>query len=183
MPKPPDSREEEVVEPCVICHHLGFLVGEEHERILCLEEILISLKIFLVVETLGGIDDTFEVLCVQIGNFDCQPLGLRPISAREVVCGCILEPEAQISLAMNAVLREFKRIIGLSKTEGEDTGSSATTCSIQLLLASSQAINLIGKQGSQIKAIQETSGASVRVLSGGTLHSDVYAVFYKHSHT
>ncbi|KAF9595831.1 hypothetical protein IFM89_005317 [Coptis chinensis] len=67
---------------------------------------------------------------------------------------------------MNAVLREFKRIIGLSKTKGEGTGSSAATCSILLLLASSQAINLIGKQGSQIKAIQESSGASVRVLSG-----------------
>ncbi|KAF9616766.1 hypothetical protein IFM89_032319 [Coptis chinensis] len=76
------------------------------------------------------------------------------------------EPEAQISPAMNAVLRVFKRINGLSETEGEGAGSSAAACSIRLLVASSQAINLIGKQGSQIKAIQESSGASVRVLSG-----------------
>ncbi|KAF8400215.1 hypothetical protein HHK36_013512 [Tetracentron sinense] len=78
------------------------------------------------------------------------------------------EPEAQISPAMDAVLRVFKRVTGLSE-EGDGTGSAAAgvaTCSVRLLAASSQAINLIGKQGSLIKSIQETTGASVRVLSG-----------------
>ncbi|XP_010273559.1 PREDICTED: RNA-binding KH domain-containing protein PEPPER-like [Nelumbo nucifera] len=79
------------------------------------------------------------------------------------------EPEAQISPAMDAVLRVFKRVNGLSESEGEGAGSTTANtamCSVRLLVASSQAINLIGKQGSLIKSIQENSGASVRVLSG-----------------
>ncbi|KAJ4962438.1 hypothetical protein NE237_022377 [Protea cynaroides] len=79
------------------------------------------------------------------------------------------EPEAQVSPAMNAVLRVFKRVQGLPENEGNATGSAAagvSTCSIRLLVASSQAINLIGKQGSLIKSIQESTGATVRVLSG-----------------
>ncbi|XP_077235159.1 RNA-binding KH domain-containing protein PEPPER-like isoform X2 [Tasmannia lanceolata] len=82
------------------------------------------------------------------------------ISAKE-------EPDAEISPAMEAVLRVFKRVSGI--TEGENDGSSATggaVCSVRLLVASSQGISLIGKQGTQIKSIQESTGASVRVLSG-----------------
>eukprot|EP00262_Sarcandra_glabra_P016705 TRINITY_DN552_c0_g2_i1.p1 TRINITY_DN552_c0_g2~~TRINITY_DN552_c0_g2_i1.p1 ORF type:complete len:479 (-),score=73.25 TRINITY_DN552_c0_g2_i1:425-1861(-) len=79
------------------------------------------------------------------------------------------EPEAEISPAMDAALRVFKRVNGISEGEGDGTGSASTgasTCSIRLLVASSQAINLIGKQGALIKSIQEGTGASVRVLSG-----------------
>ncbi|XP_043713666.1 RNA-binding KH domain-containing protein PEPPER-like [Telopea speciosissima] len=78
------------------------------------------------------------------------------------------EPEAQISPAMNAVLRVFKRVQGVPENEGYTAGSAAAgvACSIRLLVASSQAINLIGKQGSLIKSIQESTGATVRVLSG-----------------
>lgn len=78
------------------------------------------------------------------------------------------EPDAEIPPAMDAVLRVFKRINGMS--EGEDDGAaSASTgmCSVRLLVASPQAINLIGKQGSLIKSIQESTGASMRVLTGG----------------
>ncbi|KAF6149352.1 hypothetical protein GIB67_016890 [Kingdonia uniflora] len=78
------------------------------------------------------------------------------------------EPDAAISPAMVGVLKIFKRVVGI-ETEDDGSGSSAAgipICSIRLLVASSQAINLIGKQGSQIKAIQEGTGASVRVLSG-----------------
>lgn len=82
------------------------------------------------------------------------------------------EPEAPISPAMNGVLRVFRRINGLPESAGESTGASAAVgaaCSVRLLVASSQAINLIGKQGTLIKSIQESSGASVRVLSGDEL--------------
>ncbi|XP_042424668.1 RNA-binding KH domain-containing protein PEPPER-like [Zingiber officinale] len=75
------------------------------------------------------------------------------VSARE-------EPEAALSPAMDAALRVFKRVNDIS----EDDGPS-TPCSVKLLIASSQAISLIGKQGSSVKAIQENSGASVRILS------------------
>ncbi|KAJ1378208.1 K-like proteiny domain [Sesbania bispinosa] len=77
------------------------------------------------------------------------------------------EPEAALSPAMEAVIRVFKRVSGLSETDGEIKESAgATFCSIRLLVASTQAINLIGKQGSLIRSIQESTGASVRVLSG-----------------
>ncbi|KAG9451690.1 hypothetical protein H6P81_004594 [Aristolochia fimbriata] len=72
------------------------------------------------------------------------------------------EPDAPISPAMEAVLRVFKRVNGLS--EGDSEAAGVGKCSIRLLVASSQAIYLIGKQGSVIKSIQESSGASVRVL-------------------
>ena len=81
------------------------------------------------------------------------------------------EPEAALSPAMDAVIRIFKRVSGLPENEGGDGKTSGAAglafCSIRLLVASTQAINLIGKQGSLIKSIQESTGASVRVLSGG----------------
>lgn len=82
------------------------------------------------------------------------------------------EPEAPLSPAMDAVIRIFKRISGLADSEGDAKVSGpagVAFCSIRLLVASTQAINLIGKQGSLIKSIQESTGASVRVLSGGML--------------
>ena len=69
---------------------------------------------------------------------------------------------------MDAVIRVFKRITGLG--EGDDKGlaaEAAAFCSVRLLVASTQAINLIGKQGSTIKSIQENSGAVVRILPEG----------------
>lgn len=72
---------------------------------------------------------------------------------------------------MDAVIRVFKRVSGLSEADGEIKGSAAaaTFCSIRLLTAATQAINLIGKQGSTIRAIHENTGASIKVLSGGML--------------
>lgn len=80
------------------------------------------------------------------------------------------EPEAPLSPAMDAVIRVFKRVSGLSENAGDAELSGAAGvafCSIRMLVASTQAINLIGKQGSLIKSIQESTAASVRVLSGG----------------
>ena len=80
--------------------------------------------------------------------------------------------EAPLSPAMDAILRIFKRISGLSETDDSNTISGAAGvafCSIRLLVASTQAINLIGKQGSSIKAIQENTGVVIKVLSGGML--------------
>jgi len=68
---------------------------------------------------------------------------------------------------MDAVIRIFKRISGLSEIDGENKAAGLAFCSVRLLVASTQAINLIGKQGSLIKSIQENTSASVRVLSGG----------------
>ena len=72
-----------------------------------------------------------------------------------------------LSPAMDAAVRVFKRVVGLSTNEGDV--AVAAFCSVRLLVASSQAINLIGKQGSTIKSIQEVANASVRVLSEGAI--------------
>ncbi|KAL9230452.1 hypothetical protein vseg_005799 [Gypsophila vaccaria] len=82
------------------------------------------------------------------------------------------EPEAALSPAMDAVMRLFKRVT--DQRDGDDKGSAANAaafCSIRLLVASSQAMTLIGKQGTTVKTIQESSGAVVRVLSEGNLPS------------
>lgn len=77
------------------------------------------------------------------------------------------EPDAPLSPAMNAVLRIFKRVSGLPEDGSDAKAAGLAFCSIRLLVPSTQGINLIGKQGSLIKSIQENTGASVRVFSGG----------------
>lgn len=82
------------------------------------------------------------------------------------------EPEVPLSPAMDAVIRIFKRLSGLQENDGGDmTAGTAEVgfSSLRLLVPSTQAINLIGKQGSLIKSIQESTSASVRVLSSGTV--------------
>ncbi|XP_010433565.1 PREDICTED: RNA-binding KH domain-containing protein PEPPER [Camelina sativa] len=76
------------------------------------------------------------------------------------------EPEAYMSPAMDAVLRVFRRVSGLPDNDDDDVQTAGSAfSSVRLLVASTQAINLIGKQGSMIKSIVENSGASVRILS------------------
>ncbi|XVF89503.1 hypothetical protein PTKIN_Ptkin19aG0134800 [Pterospermum kingtungense] len=74
------------------------------------------------------------------------------------------EPDVPLSPAMDAAIRVFKRVVGLSANEGDDA-AAAPFCSLRLLVASSQAMNLIGKQGSTIKSIQEVTYSTIRVLS------------------
>ncbi|CAA0821458.1 RNA-binding KH domain-containing protein PEPPER [Striga hermonthica] len=77
------------------------------------------------------------------------------------------EPETTLSPAMDAVIRIFKRVNGLPENDGDGQATAAAGtafCAIRLLVASTQAMSLIGKQGSFIKSIQENSAASVRVL-------------------
>ncbi|XWS52283.1 hypothetical protein CRYUN_Cryun11dG0055000 [Craigia yunnanensis] len=90
------------------------------------------------------------------------------ISAKE-------EQEAPLSPASNAAIRVFKRVCGLPDNDGDAKAAGTGFCSIRLLVASTQAINLIGKQGSLIKSLQESTGASLRVLSGDEVPSYVAA--------
>ncbi|KAL0426657.1 UNVERIFIED_CONTAM: RNA-binding KH domain-containing protein PEPPER [Sesamum latifolium] len=86
------------------------------------------------------------------------------------------DPDAALPPAMDAIIRIFKRVNGLPENDGDGKGIGAAGtafCLIRLLVASTQAISLIGKQGSLIKSIQESTGASVRVLSSDEL--PVYA--------
>ncbi|CAI9760932.1 unnamed protein product [Fraxinus pennsylvanica] len=86
------------------------------------------------------------------------------------------EPEAPSSPAIDAVIRIFKHINGLPENngDGEALGAAGIAfCSIRLLVASSQGISIIGKQGSLIRSIQESTGASIRILSNDEM--PVYA--------
>uniref|UniRef100_A0A2P2MAP7 PolyRC-binding protein n=1 Tax=Rhizophora mucronata TaxID=61149 RepID=A0A2P2MAP7_RHIMU len=79
---------------------------------------------------------------------------------------------------MDAAIRVFKRVSGLPEGDDSTYGAAGIAfCSIRFLVASTQAINLIGKQGSLIKSIQESTGASVRILSEGKLLMLCYALF------
>lgn len=81
------------------------------------------------------------------------------------------EPDAAISPAMDGILRVHKRVAGLQEGEGDSASAEAAMAPIltRLLVASSQAGSLIGKQGSQIKSIQDGSGANVRVIPADDL--------------
>ena len=79
------------------------------------------------------------------------------------------EPEAAISPAMDGILKVHRRIIEGSEIEGEGAVQHPpfAVVSSKLLVAATQAGNLIGRQGATIKVIQDAAGANVRVLSVG----------------
>ena len=91
------------------------------------------------------------------------------------------EPEAPISPAMDGILKVHKRIIeggpdGIGES-GRSQQSGSGMNSTQLLVVGTQAGNLIGRQGATIKAIQEGSGAIVRVLGPGAEQIPFFKVF------
>lgn len=89
--------------------------------------------------------------------------GPKSVSDRVVLISAKEDPEAEVSPAMDAVFRVFKRISAVS-SDGKSTNETGI-CSVRLLLASAQASHLIGKQGSTIKSMQEESGAIIHVLN------------------
>ncbi|KAH0456703.1 hypothetical protein IEQ34_014610 [Dendrobium chrysotoxum] len=95
--------------------------------------------------------------------------GIIGTNERIVLISATEEQDAEISPAMDAVLRVFKRVNDISEGSGDGADQASATASIRLLVASSQAVNLIGKQGAIIKSIQEGTNATIRVLSGDEL--------------
>eukprot|EP01018_Ginkgo_biloba_P035766 Gb_12790 [translate_table: standard] len=91
------------------------------------------------------------------------------------------EPEAAVSPAMDGILKVHKRIIEGIDVQGElgraQQGGGGTT-STRLLVAATQAGSLIGRQGATIKAIQESSGAIVRVLAPGVVEKLNLSIFF-----
>ena len=75
-------------------------------------------------------------------------------------------PDVEVSPAMDAAIRIFKCVAGLNN---DDPGAVAAFVSSKLLVASAQAIHLIGKKGSTINSIQERSGVVLRVLLVGEI--------------
>nr|CAB3495236.1 unnamed protein product [Digitaria exilis] len=77
------------------------------------------------------------------------------------------DPGLELPPAMDALMRVFKRVIGIADgaTEGSQAAAAPGVCAARLLVPGAQAINLIGKQGATIKSIQESTGATIRVIS------------------
>ncbi|KAL0913468.1 hypothetical protein M5K25_016931 [Dendrobium thyrsiflorum] len=95
--------------------------------------------------------------------------GIIGTNERIVLISATEEQDAELSPAMDAVLRVFKRVNDISEGVGDGADQPSAAASIRLLVASSQALNLIGKQGTMIKSIQESTNATIRVLSGDEL--------------
>lgn len=93
--------------------------------------------------------------------------GLPGSPERVVMISARDELEAAVSPAMDGLLKVHKRIVDGFEVEGEGTNvlSSAGIVTSRLLVAATQAGNLIGRQGTTIKSIQDAAGAIVRVLS------------------
>ncbi|KAK3157162.1 hypothetical protein QOZ80_2AG0117010 [Eleusine coracana subsp. coracana] len=77
------------------------------------------------------------------------------------------DPSLELPPAVDAVMRVFKRVNGIADgaTEGTQAAAAPGVCAARLLVPGAQGINLIGKQGNTIKAIQEGTGATIRVIS------------------
>jgi poly(rC)-binding protein 2/3/4 len=88
------------------------------------------------------------------------------------------DPGLELPPAMDALIRVFKRVNGITDGAAEGATQTATApgvCAARLLVPGAQAINLIGKQGASIKAIQEGTGATIRVISVGNISlADVF---------
>ncbi|KAF8677165.1 hypothetical protein HU200_046637 [Digitaria exilis] len=88
------------------------------------------------------------------------------VSAREVV-------EAELSPAMNAAIKIFEHITKIEETNSDGTLSSVVPkkCSVRLLIPAAQAVHLIGKEGVTINSIQESTGATIRIIDEDVLLS------------
>ncbi|XP_059669546.1 RNA-binding KH domain-containing protein PEPPER-like [Cornus florida] len=96
----------------------------------------------------------------------CEDTGARisvlrgPIRITDRIVLISGKADAQLSPAMDAALRVIKCVADLSSCEGDSKGLAAAVaafCCVRLLVASSEAIHLLGKRGSIIKSIQERS--------------------------
>ncbi|OMO71944.1 hypothetical protein CCACVL1_18029 [Corchorus capsularis] len=80
------------------------------------------------------------------------------------------EPDSSLPPAMDGLLRVHKRIIdGLEGDSSHGNMAAGTKVSTRLLVPASQAGSLIGKQGTTVKSIQESSNCIVRVLGSEDL--------------
>lgn len=89
------------------------------------------------------------------------------ISAKE-------EPSLLIPPAMDGLLKVHKQIVDVDSDSANAPSGAGRSVTTRLLVAASQAGNLIGKQGSTIKSIQDTSQCTIRVV--GQEHLPLFAL-------
>ncbi|KAK8461856.1 hypothetical protein SEVIR_1G103300v4 [Setaria viridis] len=92
---------------------------------------------------------------------------------RIVLVSATEEVEAELSPVMNAAIKIFKHINGIEEINSDGTlyASAPEICSVRLLVPAAQAVHLIGKQGVTIKSIQESTGATIRIIDEDELLS------------
>ncbi|XVF42220.1 hypothetical protein PTKIN_Ptkin01aG0343000 [Pterospermum kingtungense] len=89
---------------------------------------------------------------------------------RAVMVSAKEEPDSSLPPAMDGLLRVHKRIVdGLEGDSSHAPKAVGTKVSTKLLVPASQAGSLIGKQGTTVKSIQESSNCIVRVLGAEDL--------------
>ncbi|XWS64720.1 hypothetical protein CRYUN_Cryun05aG0027900 [Craigia yunnanensis] len=89
---------------------------------------------------------------------------------RAVMVSAKEEPDSYLPPAMDGLLRVHKRIVdGLEGDSSHAPTAVGTKVSTRLLVPASQAGSLIGKQGTTVKSIQESSNCIVRVLGAEDL--------------
>ncbi|GMG99594.1 hypothetical protein Nepgr_001434 [Nepenthes gracilis] len=87
------------------------------------------------------------------------------IAERAVMVSAKEEPDASLPPAIDGLLRVHKRIVeGLESDSSLAVASAGGKVSTRMLVPATQVGSLIGKQGSTVKSIQETSNCIVRVL-------------------
>ncbi|KAK8918741.1 hypothetical protein KSP39_PZI021883 [Platanthera zijinensis] len=87
------------------------------------------------------------------------------VPERTVIISAKEEPDLPISPAMNGLLKVHKRMVdGLDGDSVQGLPNPGNVVLTRLLVGATQAGSLIGKQGSTIKYIQETSSSVVRVV-------------------
>ncbi|GAB2277599.1 hypothetical protein Dimus_012307 [Dionaea muscipula] len=84
---------------------------------------------------------------------------------RAVMVSAKEEPDSSMPPAIDGLLRVHKRIVdGLEGDSSQGLPAAGGKVSTRMLLPATQAGSLIGKQGSTVKSIQESSNCIVRVL-------------------
>ena len=92
------------------------------------------------------------------------------------------EPDSSLPPAMDGLLRVHKRIVdGLEGDSSHAPMAVGTKVSTRLLVPASQAGSLIGKQGTTVKSIQESSNCIVRVLGAGFFLRILFLIFFSFS--
>uniref|UniRef100_A0A0D3F034 K Homology domain-containing protein n=1 Tax=Oryza barthii TaxID=65489 RepID=A0A0D3F034_9ORYZ len=91
---------------------------------------------------------------------------IAKVTFEMVLISATEESQAELPPAMDAAIKIFMHINDIEKINCDDTlsGSAPEKCSAKLLVPSAQATHLIGKQGVRIKSIQETTGATVKII-------------------
>ncbi|XP_022742612.1 flowering locus K homology domain-like [Durio zibethinus] len=88
---------------------------------------------------------------------------------RAVMVSAKEEPDSSLPPAMDGLLRVHKRIVDGLEGDSSHAHTAVTKVSTRLLVPASQAGSLIGKQGTTVKSIQESSNCIVRVLGAEDL--------------